>query len=638
MQIFISYSSKSRPLVIRLAKDLGDMGHQVWYDQSLTGGQNWWATILENIRACDVFMIAVTEPYMDSKPCQLEYEYAFALKRAVVPVTLDKVNIRLLPKVIQELQLVEYAKVNEKAKMSLVKTLTRLPAIQPLPNPLPPEPDAPLSPLAELHEQIRKPRLGAKNQWDIVNRLRDFMRNPADADDAKTLLRELLQRDDLLLKVANEINVILDGKPTSSTPTATSGRSSSAMTMTSVSATSKGETMEAYAVERLRKLEDEHSRLQAENFDLRLQGEREKMQREAWEADKARIEHEMAQLRSKQVQGLIRQIDHEVEQGDWPKLLISTEKFKLQVEVENPALYFKRAFAYYEQGNLDAALAEYDKAIALDPYNVRILNNRGVVYYDKGELDLALTDYDKAIALDPREATAFNNRGNLYSHKGELGLALADYDKAISLDPSEALAFTNRGNVYEVKGELDLALADYNKAIVLDPHNAVAFSNRGSVYKDKGDFKRALTDYDKAIELKPESAGAYLGRGYVFYALNRPNDALTDFETVCRLADDDPDAHNNRAFVLFQLGRIDEAQTAWETSTSLPEAPHWAFAGHAVTLQKLGNPDLARTQYQAAIKMDAVWRGDLRTVADDYSWTPPMIELAREILKGIKRK
>jgi tetratricopeptide (TPR) repeat protein len=63
------------------------------------------------------------------------------------------------------------------------------------------------------------------------------------------------------------------------------------------------------------------------------------------------------------------------------------------------------------------------------------LNNRGNGYYAKGEHDRAIADFDKAIGIDPAQATAFYNRGNAYYAKGDRDRAIADYDRAILLNP-----------------------------------------------------------------------------------------------------------------------------------------------------------------------------------------------------------
>ena len=164
--------------------------------------------------------------------------------------------------------------------------------------------------------------------------------------------------------------------------------------------------------------------------------------------------------------------------------------------------------------------------------------NRGVDYYDQGELDKALTDYNKAIELDPAESLAYLNRGMVYYDQGELDKALIDYNKAIELDPAESLAYSNRGAAYYVQGELDKALTDYNKAIELDPAESLAYIGRGMVYHQQNERFQAVADYDKAIELDPLAGVAYYLRGLAFQQIGDTVKAEIDFTKAKELGYD----------------------------------------------------------------------------------------------------
>ena len=100
---------------------------------------------------------------------------------------------------------------------------------------------------------------------------------------------------------------------------------------------------------------------------------------------------------------------------------------------------------------------------------VRTHLDHGWACLDKGKYDDAIADFDKAIALDPNDAAAYGNRGNAYYSKGEVDRAIADYTKAIALDPKLVQARYNRGIAYRKKGDKEQAIADFRKALEIDP-------------------------------------------------------------------------------------------------------------------------------------------------------------------------
>ena len=130
-------------------------------------------------------------------------------------------------------------------------------------------------------------------------------------------------------------------------------------------------------------------------------------------------------------------------------------------------------------------------------------NNRGYAYGHKGDYDRAIADFSKAIELDPKDAETYFNRGYAYGHKGDYDRAIADFSKALELDPKAVVAYNSRGAAYEHKGDHDRAIADFSKVLELDPKDAHVYHNRGAAYEDKGDHDRAIADYRRALQFDP---------------------------------------------------------------------------------------------------------------------------------------
>jgi hypothetical protein len=86
MLVFISYARTELPLIERLRHALELIGCEVWMDQEIRGGQEWWTAILGKIRACDLFVTAVSTTTLESVACTRERDYATALGKPVLPV------------------------------------------------------------------------------------------------------------------------------------------------------------------------------------------------------------------------------------------------------------------------------------------------------------------------------------------------------------------------------------------------------------------------------------------------------------------------------------------------------------------------------------------------------------------------
>ena len=212
--IFLSYSRKNEATVGDLIRDLELLGHEVWRDRKLVGGQSWWEGILQQVHDCDLFVFALTPESLETQACRSEYEYARALEKHVLPVLLsDGVSLNLLPYDLTLIQYVDYRKRDMNAGLGFARSLNELPPLKPLPSPLPPIPELPISNLAKSTGKIRDPGgLSYEQQSTLLLDLDHGLDEPAMREDALLLLSELRKRHDVLGIVAGKIDALIVGE------------------------------------------------------------------------------------------------------------------------------------------------------------------------------------------------------------------------------------------------------------------------------------------------------------------------------------------------------------------------------------------------------------------------------------------
>ena len=132
------------------------------------------------------------------------------------------------------------------------------------------------------------------------------------------------------------------------------------------------------------------------------------------------------------------------------------------------------------------------------------LVNRGIEKGKKGDLDGAIADFDRAIKLNPKDDAPYYNRAQARRLKNDAAGAIADYTKAIELGSTNPAAYNNRGNARSENKDLDGAIADYTRAIELKPDYARAYYNRAFTKETKGDKTGAEADFKMARKLDPE--------------------------------------------------------------------------------------------------------------------------------------
>lgn len=231
----------------------------------------------------------------------------------------------------------------------------------------------------------------------------------------------------------------------------------------------------------------------------------------------------------------------------------------------------------YDQGRFVDAVRSYGLALKKSPSSASLYYRRAMAYEMLDRSSHAMADYLKAIELNPRHFKAMESLGGMYERDGiHFGEAISLYTRARALDPrpewkenlavwiamlesrgreerSSPVASWHLGNKKAQNGDLKDALAHYTKAVQIDPKMFQAFHSRALVRVRMGDIPGALQDLDEAVELCPTLRGALVLRGLVRERMGDRTKALLDFRRATRVDPRDPQAH-------YELGRMLEEQ------------------------------------------------------------------------------
>ena len=114
----------------------------------------------------------------------------------------------------------------------------------------------------------------------------------------------------------------------------------------------------------------------------------------------------------------------------------------------------------YNQGNLEAAMQQYQKCLELKPDYLIARYNLGVVYLEQEQWKEAIAELEQVIATDPNYAEAYNNLGIISQHEHRLNEAIEYYQKAIDIRHQFPDAHFNLGMALLQMGEYTQGFAE----------------------------------------------------------------------------------------------------------------------------------------------------------------------------------
>ena len=105
-----------------------------------------------------------------------------------------------------------------------------------------------------------------------------------------------------------------------------------------------------------------------------------------------------------------------------------------QVATEEAEIWFNQAIEQHQAGDLERAIASYDKVIEIRPEAYQAWFNRGNVLVQLGRFEEAIASFDKTLEFQPNLHEAWDHRGDALSSLGRFDEASASYAKAKELE------------------------------------------------------------------------------------------------------------------------------------------------------------------------------------------------------------
>ena len=220
------------------------------------------------------------------------------------------------------------------------------------------------------------------------------------------------------------------------------------------------------------------------------------------------------------------------------------------------------ASALSKQGRRDEALGRLDRAIALKPDLAALYRTRAQILLEGGDpppaaAEAALRDLDEAIRRAPADSRDLAGdltwRARLQRKLGRCDAALAAADAALAIAPELADAHRERVAALLELRRYDAVIDSCDAALAQGPPSAELYELRGLARVGHNDFAGAIADYTLALAARPDWARVHANRGWAYLFTNAPELAFQDFDAVVRLAPSDPDGYGGRGAARVRL-------------------------------------------------------------------------------------
>jgi adenylate cyclase len=194
---------------------------------------------------------------------------------------------------------------------------------------------------------------------------------------------------------------------------------------------------------------------------------------------------------------------------------------------ENPMGYIQLGWVYqrdYTLGNTKSPRETIEKAIELAQKGLATDDTYAeghgllcVLYMIKSEYDKAIAEGERAVALNPGGTYVLSNYATSLTYAGRPEEAIPLFQKAIRLNPfGPSFLYREFGHALRDTGRFEDAVSAYKKAIQLAPDNLTAHTGLAFTYSLMGREKEARAEAAEVLRINPKFSVDYFVKAIAY--------------------------------------------------------------------------------------------------------------------------
>jgi tetratricopeptide (TPR) repeat protein len=272
----------------------------------------------------------------------------------------------------------------------------------------------------------------------------------------------------------------------------------------------------------------------------------------------------------------------------WGKKKTSTESVAQPVVLPpkpapDPSRAVDNAKAFTRIGDLERAMAEFQRAIEINPELTEAQLGVGDLLANSGNWEAAEPYYATAARIEPRNYDAQYKHGLALHLLNRIAEAISAYLRAIDINPESFDANLHVATAYAQADQVNKAIPYAVRAVEIQPQNADARRNLASLYRAIDDHELAVTELQQAAELMELTPALLMDLADSLSQLHRYAEMAAALDQLVA-TQPSPGAYERLGFANFRMERYDDALANFERAVDMDADYYPALNGVAVCL------------------------------------------------------
>jgi tetratricopeptide (TPR) repeat protein len=232
----------------------------------------------------------------------------------------------------------------------------------------------------------------------------------------------------------------------------------------------------------------------------------------------------------------------------------------VELDKTNQDAQLKLGELYLRSNEPAKARERADVVLVSAPQNTEGLVLRGRSLIGEKRYQEGIAEFKKAIELDPQDMQTYVELARAYYAAGDSAAAEATLNQALTVDSRSKDVMLALGDLRATTGKLDQAEIIYKKALEVDPQNESTYVRLAELYQRQNKLAEAEATLQKLVTNKPEDQGPHLRLGDFFMSIGQPDKALTSYQRALEVKPASLFARDKLINHYLETGKTSEAE------------------------------------------------------------------------------
>ena len=229
-----------------------------------------------------------------------------------------------------------------------------------------------------------------------------------------------------------------------------------------------------------------------------------------------------------------------------------------------------------KRGDLDAAQNIFSEAVRRGVKHPLIFHNLGVIAQQRGNHQQAIAEFRKAILLQPESGPTRLLLGSSLLAAGQKAEAERELKHSVRLMPEQPLAHLQLAKAYEASDNWIAAVKEFQKLVEMAPQDAEYSYQLGKAWSRLSGWS-----YQQMARLNSNSARLHQALGQQYLIQEKYDLAMRAYQQAAQADPKLPEIHLAMALISLELKKFDKALT--EINLELKLVPESKAAAEAKT-------------------------------------------------------